>query len=78
MDDKPIMKITTESGAIYYLYAQSKITGGSKNLKNGTLLNAAILGRSLLISTPERQAQNPTAVMPGVTSSRVVNIETIP
>ena len=71
-----MQKITTYSGAIYYLNGRT-ITGGSKKLKEGHLLVAPAIGNSLLVSAPERQHLNPLYRVPGVTSSMVVKIENI-
>lgn len=72
-------RVTTESGAIYLIDLISKhVTGGSKELKNGQIVNLYLeVGSRLLINTPERAKQNPTAVQPGVISSPIVKIEQI-
>ena len=72
-----MLKVTTESGAIYYVGTDGIVTGGSKELTNGRLLLSVMIGRSLWLSTPERAKQNPTARAPGVFSTPVVSIEII-
>lgn len=72
-----MLKVTTESGAIYYISTDGIVTGGNKELTNGRLLQSAMVGRSLWMSTPERAKQNPTALEPGVTSTPVVSIEVV-
>ena len=72
-----MLKVTTESGAIYYISTDGIVKGGSKELTNGRLLRSVILGISLWISTPERAKQNPTATSPGVISTPVVSIEVV-
>lgn len=69
-------KITTYSGAVYYIDG-TKITGGSKKLKNGELLVGPIVGRSMYIYTPERHHLNPHFSTAGVTTSYVVSIEDV-
>ena len=69
-------KITTYSGAIYYLDGV-KITGGSKKLKDGELLMGPVIGQSMMISTPERHHLNPHFATAGVTSSMVMRIEDV-
>ena len=71
-------KITTYSGAVYFLDGR-KITGGSKKLRNGALLFpiAPITGASMMISAPERGHLNPRFEEPGVTTSHVVSIEEV-
>ena len=69
------MKVTTESGAVYHVNGD-KVTGGSKNLKNGRLLSLAVrTGMPMLISTPERGHLNPHFSNPCVMSTPVVKIE---
>ncbi len=73
-------KITTESGAIYYLTGKL-VRGGSKNLQRGTLLlplDGPILGLSMMIDTPERMDLNPHFSQAGVMSTVVVHIEEMP
>ena len=71
-------KITTYSGATYFLHNDGRtITGGSKNLKDGHLLTKPIIGDSMLISTPKRLHVNPSYDWPGVETSLVVKIEKI-
>ena len=72
-------KITTYSGAVYYLYNDRKITGGSKKLRSGELLFPLepIIGVSMMISAPERGHLNPRFEEPGVTTSYVVKIEEV-
>lgn len=72
-----MLKVTTESGAVYYVGTDGMVTGGSKNLVAGRLLQSVVIGRSLWLSTPERAEQNPTAIAPGVCSTPVVSIEII-
>jgi len=76
-----MLLVTTESGAVYYVDdgnfagAGSKVTGGSKNLKRGKLLNSPVqIGKSMLISTPERAHLNPEFKNPSVLSTPVVQI----
>jgi hypothetical protein len=67
------LSVTTESGAIYIIDGD-KVTGGSKELKDGTLLNPPVqINKSLLIDTPERE--RPGVVRPVVRSTAVVKIE---
>ena len=69
-------KITTFSGAVYHYDPETgKITGGSRDLKDGYLIGNPALKFSMLISTPERAKQNPTAKKPGVRTSYVIAIE---
>lgn len=76
-------KVTTFSGAIYIISDSGKVTGGSKDLKNGKLVfGPPVVGKSLLIETPERVALRDIpppedGVIPCVVSSRVVEIENI-
>ena len=72
-------KVTTYSGAVYYLDDNRKITGGSKKLRNGELLFPLepIIGASMMISAPERGHLNPRFEEPGVTTSHVVSIEEV-
>lgn len=72
-----MLKVTTESGAIYYISTDGVVKGGSKELTNGRLLLSAMVGVSLWISTPERAKQNPTTRGPGVLSTPVVSIEIV-
>ena len=72
-----MLKVTTESGAIYYVSTDGIVTGGSKELTNGRLLLSVMIGRSLWISAPERVKQNPPARGPGVVSTPVVSIEIV-
>ena len=71
-------KITTYSGAVYFLDGR-KITGGSKRLKDGELLfpPEPIIGKSMMISAPERGYLNPRFEEPGVTTSMVMRIEDV-
>lgn len=70
------IRIITESGAIYFLTG-NRVTGGSKNLKNGKLLSPVQLGHPLLISTPERAHLNPHYKLPSVLSTHVVEFEPV-
>ncbi len=50
-----MLKVTTHSGAIYFIGDNDKVTGGSKDLKNGVLVSGTpVVGDTLLIETPER------------------------
>ena len=71
------VKITTESGAVYFLTGKT-IAGGSKNLKAGVLLYPGVqLGDSMLISTPERSHLNPHYKNPSVLSTPIVKMEPV-
>lgn len=77
-------KVTTFSGAIYIIGDDGKVTGGSKNLKNGKLIfpRPSLVGQPLLIETPERvplrDMPHPIeGAIPAVQSSYVVEIEDI-
>ena len=70
-------KITTYSGAVYHLHDDGKVTGGSRDLVNGTLLVGPFMGQSMLISTPERGHLNPRYEMPSVQTSYVIEIEEV-
>ncbi|MCH7559793.1 MAG: hypothetical protein IIC67_00230 [Thaumarchaeota archaeon] len=76
-------KVTTFSGAIYIISDSGKVTGGSKDLKNGKLVfGPPVVGKSLLIETPERVALRDIPppegdAIPCVVSSRVVEITEI-
>ena len=72
-----MLKIITESGAIYYIDNDGIVIGGSLKLTKGQLFQSAMIGRSLVISTPERAEQNPTAISPAVISTPIVSIEVI-
>ena len=72
-----MLKVTTESGAIYYIDDEGIVKGGSKKLIEGQLYYSAMVGSSLLVLTPERAKQNPTARTPCVVSTPVVSIEVI-
>lgn len=69
-----MLKVTTESGAIYYIRGE-RVEGGSKNLIDGRLLVPVMMGAPLMISTPERHRLNPDFQAPGVLSTPVVKIE---
>ena len=69
-------KITTSSGAVYYLEG-TKITGGSKKLKDGEILVEPVVGHCMLLATPERLHLNPHFSTAGVMSSQVVSIENV-
>lgn len=50
-----MLKVTTHSGAVYFISDSGKVTGGSKNLKNGVLVSGPPeVGDTLLMRTPER------------------------
>lgn len=50
-----MLKVTTHSGAIYFISDTGKVTGGSKDLKNGVLVSGPpVVGDTLLMRTPER------------------------
>jgi hypothetical protein len=72
-----MLKVITESGAIYYIADDGVVTGGSLKLTKGQLWQSAMVGRSLLISTPERAEQNPDAFIPAVMSTPIVSLEVI-
>ena len=74
--EKTKLKITTLSGAVYYI-EDDVVTGGSLELTDGRLVLPAQVGLCLYILTPERAEQNPTAKVPGVGSTPVVSIEVI-
>ena len=67
-------KVTTYSGAVYIVEG-SKVTGGSKGLKDGTLQAPPMIGRSMTIATPERHHLNPHFGTAGVMTSTVISIE---
>ena len=67
------VEITTASGAVYILTG-SRITGGSKNLQDGTILYMPNVGDSMLIFAPERGHLNPRFKNPSVLSTPVVDI----
>lgn len=69
-------RVTTFSGA-EYLILGNRVIGGSKNLKNGRLVNIPRVGEPLLIQTPERLQVHPNFVDPHVVSSYVVKIEAL-
>jgi hypothetical protein len=69
--------IKTESGA-RYIVVGDVVKGGSKNLKDGRLLNPPVqIGKCLLMLTPERAHLNPHYRNPGVMSTPVVEMEPI-
>jgi len=70
------VRVTTASGAVY-LVTDDKVTGGSKNLKNGKLLYPVQCGDSMLIFTPERSHLNPHFKNPSVLSTPVMKIEPV-
>lgn len=77
-----MLKVTTESGAVYFVDdgnfagAGSRVTGGSKHLEDGRLLNSPVLvGKSMRILAPERSYLNPHFTNPGVLSTPVIKIE---
>ncbi len=75
-----MLKVTTESGAIYYLTGKS-VRGGSLNIQRGTLLlplDGPLVGHSMIIDTPERGDLNPEYRQPSVTTTVVVHIDEIP
>lgn len=78
-----MLKITTYSGAVYFVTEAGDVRGGSKDLKNGVLLSGTpIVGRSLLIKAPERVPLRDLpppveGVMPTVQSSYIVDIEEV-
>jgi hypothetical protein len=78
-----MLKITTFSGAIYFITETGHVRGGSKDLKNGVLLSGPpVMGESLLIETPERVPLRDMppplpGVVPAVHSSYIVNIEEV-
>ena len=75
-----MLKVITESGAIYYVAETcvgAPVRGGSKKLQASYLWIPMTVGRSMQIYTPERIPQNPDAVVPGVFSSSIVSIEEI-
>ncbi|KKM25860.1 hypothetical protein LCGC14_1590690 [marine sediment metagenome] len=50
-----MLKVTTHSGAVYIISDAGKVTGGSKDLKNGVLVSGPpVVGDTLLMQTPER------------------------
>jgi hypothetical protein len=69
-------RVITYSGAVYYIDGD-KVTGGSKNLKDGRLIGPLRMGSCLLIDTPERAQANPTAIQPAVRSSVVIAMEDV-
>ena len=71
-----MQKITTKSGAIYYVH-DIRVMGGSKNLQNGKLAAVPDIGHSLKIFTPERAHLHPEYHTTGVISSPIVTIEEI-
>ncbi len=78
-----MLKVTTHSGAVYYISDNVKTTGGSKDLKNGVLVSGApVVGDTLLVQTPERIALRelpppPDPAMAHVRSSTIITIEDI-
>lgn len=73
-----MLKVTTQSGAIYYVDGDNKVTGGSKDIVNGKLVGGQpTLGVGLMILTPERGHLNPQFKTPGVYSTDVMIIEEV-
>ncbi len=76
-----MLKVTTHSGAVYFINDNGKVTGGSKNLKNGVLVSGApVVGDTLLVQAPERIALRelpppPDPAMAHVRSSTIITIE---
>ncbi len=73
-----MLKITTKSGAVYYLHNNGAISGGSLGVKEGRPFYKPFVGQPLLIHTPERGHLNPDFQMPSVVSTVVVSIEEVP
>ena len=71
-----MQKITTKSGAIYYVH-DIRVMGGSKHLIDGKLAQEPEIGHSLKVFTPERHHLNPHFGTAGVISSQIVTIEEI-
>jgi len=70
--------VKTRSGAEYIITQDGIVSGGSKDLKQGKLINAPVeINKPLLMITPERKEQNPNAVLPGVVSTPVVHISLV-
>lgn len=76
-----MLKVTTESGAIYYIEANTigaKVLGGSKDLQAGQLWRPLVIGNVLHIHTPGRLSQTyMNEISPYVTSTCVISIETV-
>ena len=68
------LRVTTKSGAIYLIDMQSRqVTGGSRDLENGRILNIYLeVGSRLLIDIPEQAEQDSDAAL---VSSQIVTIE---
>ena len=71
------IKATTKSGAVYFINTRNnKVTGGSKKLTDGFLLNAPPeLGSPLHIATPG--SNDPENILPYVRSSPIIKLEQI-
>ena len=71
-----ILRVTTFSGAVYYIEGE-RVTGGSRDLTDGKLLVGPYIGASMFIDTPERGHLNPSFRYPSLQTSYVVSIEEV-
>jgi hypothetical protein len=81
-----IINVRTYSGSEYVLARRKdgswKVTGGSRNLQDGTLVrvlepNIITIGQGMFVYAPERAQDHPTYKMPGVSTSYIMKIEIV-